>query len=93
MENQHRKIKGYRELSQEEIDLMNEIKSKGAELGELVEKIRKVHADQRRVNADNAEETDRINQAEPERWASIGRTHFQEGLMALTRSIAQPGFF
>ena len=40
MENQHRKIKGYRELSQFEIDLMNEIKSKGAELGELVEKLR-----------------------------------------------------
>ena len=37
MENQHRKIKGYRELSQFEIDLMNEIKSKGAE---LVEKLR-----------------------------------------------------
>lgn len=32
MENQHRKIKGYRELSQEEIDLMNRIKIKGAEL-------------------------------------------------------------
>lgn len=32
MENQHRKIKGYRELSQEEIDLMNRIKSKGVEL-------------------------------------------------------------
>lgn len=93
MENQHRKIKGYRELSQEEIDLMNEIKSKGAELGELIEKIRKVHVDQRRTTADDAEETDRINQAEPERWVSIGRTHFQEGLMALTRSIAQPGFF
>ena len=40
MENQHRKIKGDRELSQFEIDLMNEIKSKGAELGELVEKLR-----------------------------------------------------
>ena len=40
MDNQHRKIKGYRELSQFEIDLMNEIKSKGAELGELVEKLR-----------------------------------------------------
>lgn len=39
MENQHRQIKGYRELSQEEIDLMNEIKSKGAELGELVAKL------------------------------------------------------
>jgi len=32
MENQHRKIKGYRDLSKEEIDLMNRIKEKGAEL-------------------------------------------------------------
>lgn len=32
MENQHQKIKGYRDLSQEEIDLMNRIKEKGAEL-------------------------------------------------------------
>lgn len=40
MENQHRKIKGYRELSQTEIDAMNEIKVKGVELGELVEKLR-----------------------------------------------------
>ena len=40
MENQHRQIKGYRELSQEEIDLMNEIKMKGVELGALVEKLR-----------------------------------------------------
>lgn len=40
MENQHRKIKGYRELSQEEIDMMNEIKTKGVELGELVSKLR-----------------------------------------------------
>lgn len=40
MDNQHRQIKGYRELSQQEIDLMNEIKSKGVELGELVQKLR-----------------------------------------------------
>lgn len=40
MENQHRQIKGYRELSQEEIDLMNEIKTKGRELGELVDKLK-----------------------------------------------------
>lgn len=40
MDNQHRKIKGYRELSQSEIDLMNEIKSKGVDLGELVQKLR-----------------------------------------------------
>lgn len=39
MKDQHKKIKGYRELSQEEIDLMNEIKTKGAELGELVDRL------------------------------------------------------
>ncbi len=40
MDNQHRKIVGYRELTQEEINLMNEIKEKGKELGELVAKLR-----------------------------------------------------
>lgn len=51
MENQHRQIKGYRELSQEEIDLMNEIKAKGAEMGELVEKLRQAESlDQRWVS-------------------------------------------
>lgn len=40
MDNQHRKIAGYRELNQFEIDAMNEIKAKGAELGDLVAKLR-----------------------------------------------------
>ena len=39
MDNQHRKIKGYRELNQEEIDAMNEVKAMGIKLGELVEKL------------------------------------------------------
>jgi hypothetical protein len=51
MDNQHRQIKGYRELSQTEIDLMNEIKGKGAELGELVAKLRATEGlDQRWVS-------------------------------------------
>ncbi len=52
MDNQHRQIKGYRELSAEEIALMNEIKTKGAELGELVQKLRDQtdHIDQRWVS-------------------------------------------
>lgn len=40
MENQHQKIKGYRDLTQEEIDLMNEVKAKGEELGNLIAKLR-----------------------------------------------------
>jgi hypothetical protein len=51
VDNQHRQIKGYRELSQGEIDLMNAVKSKGAELGELVAKLRATQGlDQRWVS-------------------------------------------
>ena len=40
MDNQHKHIEGYRDLSQTEIDLMNLIKAKGVELGALVEQLR-----------------------------------------------------
>ena len=36
MDNQHKKIKGYRDLSQEEIDLMNRIKEQGACLESMI---------------------------------------------------------
>lgn len=50
MDNQHRQIKGYRELSQDEINLMNEIKVIGVELGTLVTKLRSTEGlDQRWV--------------------------------------------
>lgn len=37
MDNQHQKIKGYRDLSQGEIDAMNAVKEKAAEVGKLIE--------------------------------------------------------
>lgn len=42
MENQHQKIKGYRDLTQEEIDLMNEVKAEGERLGQLVDRVSKI---------------------------------------------------
>lgn len=74
MENQHRQITGYRELSQTEIDAMNIVKAKGVELGQIVQDLRAIT------------ELD-------QRWVSIGATHLQEGLMALTRAIAKPTSF
>lgn len=51
MENQHRKITGYRELSQTEIDLMNEIKATGVQLADLVSRLRtNISLDQRWVS-------------------------------------------
>lgn len=75
MDNQHRKISGYRELNEEEIAVMNEVKQKGVELEQLLLKL---------------EET---SLAVDKRWVSIGKTHLQQGLMALTRAIAKPTFF
>jgi len=75
MENQHRKIAGYRELNEGEIAAMNEVKMKGEELGQLIMKMEETSLDV------------------DKRWLAIGRTHLQEGLMALTRAIAKPTFF
>ena len=48
MDNQHRQIKGYRELTQNEIDAMNLVKAYGISLGELVAIMKKSHGlDQR----------------------------------------------
>lgn len=44
MDNQHKKISGYRDLSQYEIDLMNKLKVKAAECGELVEELQSMGA-------------------------------------------------
>lgn len=99
MENQHQKIKGYRELSQEEINLMNEIKAIGAELGSLVERLYE-HAQEQvsQANAHGASSGDftefqRLTDAEPHHWVATGATNLQLGLMALTRSVAQPTTF
>ncbi|AMX20186.1 hypothetical protein IEC338SC_3071 [Acinetobacter pittii] len=114
MENQHRKIKGYRELSQEEVDLMNRIKEKGAELlalqAELVEmldsnanskllaareSIKDIYPDEyvgsiMKGTTEQCQEYIRFDQAEPFRWAQIGKTDIQTGIMALVRAVAQP---
>lgn len=100
MDNQHRKIKGYRELGQEDIDLMNEIKAKGGELLSLQNKLfAKLHFEQKalesRLDSDDAssedlEEFTRLSAAEPLRWVAIGKTDIQTGIMALVRAVAQP---
>lgn len=40
MKDQHKLIKGYRELSQAEIDAMNAVKAEGVRLGIIIEELR-----------------------------------------------------
>jgi hypothetical protein len=71
VDNQHKQIKGYRDLSQAEIDLINAVKLREETTGALWREIMALP------------DVDK-------RWASIARTHFEEGFSALVRSIARP---
>lgn len=98
MENQHRKIIGYRELTQEDIDLMNLIKIKGRELLELQAKVDdQIHRQMLKAEQDKAsgyeygkDDVDRLMVANPQFWARQAKTDFQVGIMKLIRAVAQP---
>ena len=95
MENQHRKISGYRELDQVEIDLMNEVKALGPIIEEVLNKI-DLHLINQRNEVQNGKYQKqglRMINATPERFLETAKTDIQIGLMAATRAVAQPEFF
>jgi hypothetical protein len=107
MDNQHRKIAGYRELSQPEIDLMNEIKALGLVIEDVIIKVGK-HIDSQVAAVEAAcnpatatsesvekaqAEIERLEDATPSRFQAAAKADFQTALMLLTRAVAQPTFF
>jgi len=86
MDNQHQKIKGYRDLSQEEIDLMNEGKELAEKVGDFIARLEGLSNP---LNASSLVQHFEIDG----RWVSIGKTHLQQGFMAAIRSIAKPTTF
>lgn len=88
MDNQHQKISGYRDLSQEEIDLMNECKALAEQCGALVRKLRTFEP-ARVEGAPQYAPGGSLDQ----RWVSEGATDLQKGFMSLIRGIAQPTTF
>ena len=67
-------ISGYRDLSQGEIDAINDIKQAEKILGQLWNQITEEYS------ADSVDA----------RWMSIAKTHFEQGFMAFCRAIARP---
>lgn len=106
MDNQHKKIKGYRDLSQAEIDLMNEVKAKGEELRALVQKIRETVLKPAAATAgadvqDGSMTTTLVIEDaplpfiehegdNPDYWLRWADGSFRSALMYATRAIAQP---
>nr|WP_202403870.1 MULTISPECIES: hypothetical protein [Klebsiella] len=81
VKDQHTKIKGYRDLSAEEIALMNEGKDLAQKVGAFIEKL------------EAAEFAQTSDQTPDKRWLAIGKTDLQKGFMAVIRSIAKPTTF
>ena len=94
MDNQHRKIKGYRELNAEEIALMNKIKEMGVQLDQLCDEVfASVQDEQAKAVEIGGDTWVEFDNANPMIWLYDGRSTLQKGLMFLTRAVARPGFF
>lgn len=91
MEPQHRKISGYGELCQTEIDLMNQIKSIGEVLESIISCVWE-HIELQYTTEDEVEKA-RLEKADPMKWAIKATEELQVGLMELTRAVAQPTNF
>lgn len=74
MDNQHKLIKGYRDLTAAEISSMNETKELASQVGALIDRLASM------PDIDG-------------RWIAIGKTHLQQGFMAVVRGIARPTSF
>lgn len=82
---QQPKITGYRQLSEKEVELMNEGKALAELVGAYIAKLRG-HQLNPSIMSDPGIALD-------QRWISIGATDLQKGFMAVMRGIAQPTTF
>jgi hypothetical protein len=85
------KVTGYRQLSEKEASLMNQIKTLAVQAGSLVALLRGIPptpADGQ-IQTNDGWHGSTIDQ----RWVSVGATDLQTGFMALTRAVAQPTTF
>jgi len=88
VENQHRLVKDYRDLNQDEINLINEIKEHAEKTKTLTEKVWRVIQQEEEYGEGSG-----FWENDSERWCWIGRDHLQQGFMALTRAVAKPQSF
>lgn len=84
-------IRGYRDLTKAEVDLINEVKAEGERIGKLLDKVESLGTD-RIIAMTGASDSETPFHQAPE-WVATGRTHLQQGLMALTRAVACPEGF
>ena len=86
MKDQHKKITGYRDLSQAEIDLMNKIKAHAEQTATLLDEVKELRLD---MKADMAP----VQVHESMRCLALAKTNLQTGQMWFVRAVALPNSF
>jgi hypothetical protein len=89
MKGDYEKIIPMKELTEEEVDMIFELRDMGIAMGKLSAKLRGMNPNP--PHGLTVEESGRIH--ESNRWISIGTTHLQQGLMAFTRSVTKTDSF
>tara|TARA_R110000850_G_scaffold157342_2_gene281473 strand:- start:2042 stop:2311 length:270 start_codon:yes stop_codon:yes gene_type:complete len=89
MDNQHQKIKGYRDLSQQEIDLMNEIKEHGEKTKALLGKVGYLRLNEQECKTVLSPE----KLSESFYCLRIAKENLQQGQMWFVRAVALPDSF
>lgn len=85
-------ITGYRQLTQTELDLINEAKALAEQCGAFIERLRSNAPDVSGL-FELARGVPRQFTSLDQRWISIGATDLQTGFMAVIRGIAKPTSF
>ena len=89
MDNQHKKIKGYRDLSQQEIDLMNRIKEHAENTAQLLREVDSM----RDAGQSELVPMSREMYNESKRCLALAKTNLQTGQMWFVRAVALPDSF
>jgi len=94
MEDQHKKIKGYRDLSPDEIDLMNRIKSVGSTLSDLMDEVYDLRNAKMHSSCEGVLDGLTSRQCQESiRCLDIAKQNLQQGQMWFVRAVALPDSF
>lgn len=99
MDNQHQKIKGYRDLTEREIELMNLVKTMGGELEEVIKEISDLRTTQMSLfkhptrAPEHVDGLTRPQLDESGRCINRAEDSLKTGIMWLVRSVALPNGF
>lgn len=94
MDNQHKKIKGYRDLSQQEIDLMNRIKLHGEATKKLLDEVFELRHNQQHSACAGLQQDISFQQTvESINCLTTAKQNLQQGLMWFVRAVALPDSF